>query len=359
MYDTFINCCRDLIESFTPPHKRPGNICRVQSYINRLRSRIPSGQQANSTELKRALARERALYESNISCKNSKAFYRYVNSRLKDQDSIPALDITSKIITDPDGKAAAFAQFFSTMFTVSSASTPGSPYSPNPSPASDTRRSFREEDIYELLSSLKPKLSVTPDNLPPIFLKKFAIFLAEPLLLLFERSFNDSAVPKIFKHSIVTPIHKKGSRSSIDNYRPIAQGSIVCGILERLLVRHIENFLMANNLIDPCQHGFTRHRSTCTQLAVMCQDWAMEMNSSRKIECIYFDQKSAFDKVDHNLLLLKMERLGIHPMTINFLPRGSHFQRPGRELSQHSPPGPLGGTSRWMRIASSILDLLL
>ena len=50
----------------------------------------------------------------------------------------------------------------------------------------------------------------------------------------------------------------------------------------------------------------------------MTQDWAMFINSQKPFHCVYFDQKSAFDRVDHTLLLEKMAAIGIHANTLSW-----------------------------------------
>ena len=90
---------------------------------------------------------------------------------------------------------------------------------------------FDEEIIYRLmLAKLKPKCSCTPDGIPPIFFKSLALFLCEPLKLIFERSYLDSRVPNVFREAIVTAVLKKGDKSSVSNYRPVSQGSVSCNI---------------------------------------------------------------------------------------------------------------------------------
>jgi len=50
----------------------------------------------------------------------------------------------------------------------------------------------------------------------------------------------------------------------------------------------------------------------------MTQDWAIYVNSSTPFSCVYFDQKNAFDKVQHDLLISKMSRFGIHEQTVKW-----------------------------------------
>ena len=70
--------------------------------------------------------------------------------------------------------------------------------------------------------------------------KRLAFSVAEPLRLILTRSYEEGVVPVSFKHSIVTPVHKKGPKSNVDNFRPVAQESVPCLILEKLLVDHMK-----------------------------------------------------------------------------------------------------------------------
>ena len=82
------------------------------------------------------------------------------------------------------------------------------------------------------LQGLKPDKSPGPDMIHPRVLKECANELAYPL---FRKSLDDGNVPRDWKDSNVTPIYKKGSRTSVDNYRPVSLTSVVCKVMERLL----------------------------------------------------------------------------------------------------------------------------
>ena len=137
---------------------------------------------------------------------------------------------------------------------------------------------FSEVDIFNKIKQLPTKCSLTPDFIPPIFYKKVSSAIVEPLHLIYCRSYEDGIVPSDFRKSIINPVHKKGLRSNINNYRPVSQSSIACIIFEKLLVDHIFNFLSSESLLDEEQHGFTRRKSTVTQLVGMVQDWAIHIN---------------------------------------------------------------------------------
>lgn len=111
--------------------------------------------------------------------------------------------------------------------------------------------------------------------------------------------------------SIITPVYKKGSRSDPKNYRPIAQSSIPCLIMEAIIADHVGDFLRRTNQNDPHQHGFLKSRSTLTQLIEVAHFWATSKNQGIPLHCVYFDFSSAFDICNHEILLSKMSSLGL------------------------------------------------
>ena len=99
--------------------------------------------------------------------KNPKAFYRYVNSKLKGRGAIPDSrnDDGSTINTNLD-KANAFNEFFSSVFTKQDATAlPTVPNKPVKQLLTDI--SFTIEDVLKLLQGLKPDKSPGPDMIHP------------------------------------------------------------------------------------------------------------------------------------------------------------------------------------------------
>ena len=173
------------------------------------------------------------------------------------------------------------------------------------------------------------------------FYKKVSDFITEPLRLIFERSYEDGVVPNFFRQSIVTPVHKKGPKDCLDNYRPVAQSSIACIIFEKILIDHINEFVSVNGIGDVSQHGFTKGLSTETQLIQIVHDWSLKLNKNEQFSCIYFDFSKAFDRVNHSLLLHKLNNLGIHKKTTDwigsYLTNRSFQVRMNETLSGASP----------------------
>ena len=90
-----------------------------------------------------------------------------------------------------------------------------------------------------------------------------AASLAKPLSLLFNTSFVTGCIPDEWKLASVVPVHKKGDKSCVDNYRPISLTCLVMKVFERCI--HMELYYACESLLDPRQHGFLIGKSCTTQ----------------------------------------------------------------------------------------------
>ena len=121
--------------------------------------------------------------------------------------------------------------------------------------------------------------------------------------------------------AIITPIYKGSGKSEPANYRPIALTNNLMKIFERVLRKAILKHLELNTLLNTTQHGFTKGRSTISQLLTYYDSilTMLEEKGDTKVDVIYLDFAKAFDKVDHTILLAKLTKLGIRGKLLNWL----------------------------------------
>ena len=112
-----------------------------------------------------------------------------------------------------------------------------------------------------LIRSLKENKSNVNDYETKI-IKENAASLSTPILFLFNQSVRVSKFPTRLKTARAVPIYKKGSKSDINNYRPISLLSIFSKIFEKLMKIFLLDFINQNDILVPHQFGFRKGLST-------------------------------------------------------------------------------------------------
>ena len=86
--------------------------------------------------------------------------------------------------------------------------------------------------------------------------------------------------------------------------------------------------LDSNNILTDKQHGFRKKRSCDSQLLITVDDLARSLNNRQQVDCILLDFSKAFDKVDHRIVLQKIEVMGSKAISFSgsncFSPKGTN-----------------------------------
>ena len=135
----------------------------------------------------------------------------------------------------------------------------------------------------------------------------------------------------------IIPIFKNGDPLSLDNYRPISLLSAFSKVLEKIICNRLVVFLEANNLINKNQFGFRKKHSTSHPIIHLLNK-VTEASNKRKVSlAIFCDLRKAFDTVDKEILLKKMQKCGITNLELNwfrsYLDDGKQFVKVGEAES--------------------------
>ena len=122
-----------------------------------------------------------------------------------------------------------------------------------------------------------------------------------------------------YKRGYISPLFKKGSRCEAGNYRPVTLTSHVVKVYERVVRKHMVEYLEANSLLTDKQHGFRSSRSCLTQMLDHFDDIYEGFTRGEDTDSIYLDYAKAFDKVDLKLLISKLKRYGFHNKLIDWI----------------------------------------
>jgi hypothetical protein len=125
------------------------------------------------------------------------------------------------------------------------------------------------EEISDIIQILHTNKASGPDVIIHKMLKLCPNKIALPLQIIFNKSLQQSKYPKNWKLAHVIAVFKKGNSSLPSNYRPISLISCVGKIMERVIYKHVYNYLHQNRLIYEYQSGFLPRHSTVHQLLEM------------------------------------------------------------------------------------------
>ena len=126
---------------------------------------------------------------------------------------------------------------------------------------------------------------------------------------------NTSIVTKVFlklwKHSIIIPIHKSGDIEEPSNFRPINLLPILSKILEKVISTQLMEYLENNNLLNESQYAYRINSSTEQALVNITEQIYKYIDKGKITLLVLLDLSKAFDSVNHDLLLNKLVQLNI------------------------------------------------
>lgn len=248
----------------------------------------------------------------------SKALWQVINSERKNNQpktTHPQLAIGCEIVTDTQTIANHFNHFFTTIAETTLKNQPKvtkQPLTQQTTGNDLTQLPFtNEREIEEIIDHLKPKTSSGLDEISAKILKHCKKALIPPLVKVTNLSLTHGLFPTALKQSKVYPKLKSGNQTETRNYRPISLISTFSKVIEKVVLKRLMDHCEHNNLLTVSQHGFIKGRSTTSAIIKLAEFIIDSLEEKNLVTGIMLDFSKAFDCLGHELILNKLEQLGV------------------------------------------------
>jgi len=105
----------------------------------------------------------------------------------------------------------------------------------------------------------------------------------------------------------------------MNNYRPISNLSFASKLLERHVAAQLRQHLDNNDLLDIFQSAYRQHHSTVTALVRIQNEHLISVDRKKGVLTVLLDMSTAFNTVDHTMLIGQMRNIGIEGTALKWL----------------------------------------
>ena len=177
---------------------------------------------------------------------------------------------------------------------------------------------LRPTDTDEIIKEINQMKNKSTLDIRVPLLKHVKQELADGLVIIFNKSFQEGCFPGVLKLAKVIPIHKGDETTEPTNYRPISLLSIFDKLIEKVMLNRLLKFLEKNNILYKYQFGFRKNHATTHALTEVIDYIYRSLDEGNYVFGIYIDLKKAFDTVQHQILLQKLQHYGIRGIALDW-----------------------------------------
>ena len=279
--------------------------------------------------LKKAIKEAKAIHYRNTFSKhknNPKETWKEINNILhrktRTDTEITALNVGNTKVTSPTD----IANHLNTFFTHIGQNTADSIPNTNIDHRSFLSRTnappfnfhaISSTEIDSIIRNLRSKQSTGHDNISTTLIKTLRQELTDPVTLIANQMLSTAIFPCSLKTAKVKPLHKKGDKQIMNNYRPISLLPSISKILEKVILQQLSQHFTTHQLLFDNQYGFRKNRSTEHALIELTDRILSNMDNNITPTAIFLDLSKAFDSLNHEILLQKLSHYGLQNKSLD------------------------------------------
>ena len=298
---------------------------------------------------KKTVVAAKNLYMQDLfySVNNTSDFWKAFRKIRGKSSTIPDLrNSVGQFVADAMGKANLLADQFDSVWEGVLGTAPIAR-----TDCSDYRHLTDVHYIRDLLLKINTRKAPGADGIPPILLRNCATVLAPCLSVMYNRSIRDSTFPSRWKHSIITPVPKKGNPHQPAAWRPINVISAIPKTMERHIRELLEPLILPK--LSCNQFGFLKGRSTEDALLftehVIRGHMAGTLRRKGSSCAISFDIRKAFDAVPFDGLIECLRQdYGVPECLLSWIASYFHDRRQAVKVE--------GSLSEWRPVKAGVIQ---
>ena len=245
---------------------------------------------------------------------DQKALFSVITKLTKSRSSL-----TFPTREDDELLAEEFAEFFAGKVCDIRESIPKNVVFPDiPSVVPVTKKlieflSLSHKEVQTMMSKA-PSKTCSLDPIPTWLLKLCAPVLVPAITTIINASLTQGIMPDNLKSAIINPLLKKPhlDNEQLKHFRKVSMLAFVSKLIERAVAMQLTHHMTINNTSDMLQSSYKQHHSTETAMLKVHSDILTSLDQHGAVLMVLLDLSSAFDTVDHNLLLqILKERIGV------------------------------------------------
>ena len=260
---------------------------------------------------------------------DSKKTWKLINSLrgTSKKDMKPLFIIDNKRITDRRVIANSFNKYFQSIASKLNDQISDSPLSQHQiphfskfmSPSNKCSIYLQDCDSTEISTIISELQNGKSSDIPIKVIKRTSQSISPLLATYFNRLMQKGIFPDTCKTGRITPIYKKEDAQLLENYRPISTLSVFGKIFEKVIYTRLYNFCVSQNIFYENQFGFRKGHSTSHAINYSVNHIKSELQNKNYVLGIFIDLSKAFDTIDHQQLVQKLNYYGIRGTANNLI----------------------------------------